>query len=77
MKNIPNKVLLTKSGSSKGNYIDGLIVMLVALWICFLLSTAGHVQPSEQVALIQAYVKNLGLLLKDKVYFLVWSNTHT
>lgn len=76
MNNIPDKVLFTKSGSSKGSYIDGLIVILVVLWICFLLSTADNVQPVEQVALVQAYVKNLGLLLKDKVHFLVWINTH-
>lgn len=68
--NPPNKILCTKAGN-KGIYIDGLIVMLVLLWICFLLFTADNVQPVEQVALIQAYVKNLGLLLKDKVHFFV------
>lgn len=76
MKNLPNKILRTTSGSSKGSHIDGLIVMLVLLWICFLLFTADKVQPVEQVALIQAYIKNLGLLLQDKVYFFVWINTH-
>ncbi len=76
MKNLPNKLLPVKATIGKGNYLDAVIVILVLLWICFLLFTAEKVQAIEPLAFAQAYIKNLGVLLQDKVAFFVWINTH-
>lgn len=37
------------------------------LWIFFLLFIGKQIQPAEQLTLIQAYSKNLGILAVDKV----------
>ncbi len=68
LNNMPN----TSAIHNKKSIINSLIiVMLVVLWICFLLSTSVQSSSAEYSSLLQAYMKNLGILLKDKVCFFI------
>lgn len=71
--NLSIAVALTK----KRKFLDRLTIFLVVVWIGFLLFIGKHIQPAEHLALIQAYSKNLGILLLDKVSCVIWENAHS
>ncbi len=61
------KKILLATTNSRHQYLDWLTITLVILWIFFLLFIGRQIQPAEQLTLIQAYSKNLGILVVDKV----------
>jgi hypothetical protein len=64
--NFSNRILPT-TANSKRKYLDRVTIALVLIWICFLLFVGKQIQPAEHLVFIQAYSKNLGILLLDKV----------
>ncbi len=75
MAKFSNRILPTKT-SNKRNYLDRLTIPLVLMWICFLLFVGKQIQPAEHMVFLQAYSKNLGILLLDKVACFIQINVY-
>lgn len=71
MKNLPAKALANRATSRKHAITNTLVISLALLWVCFLLMMQEQTQMTEPMRLIQAYIKNISILVMDKVYFFI------